>query len=296
MSSPCSSRSVSVVVATHNEGANLRPTVESLLAGLPRDGEIIIVDDASDDDSAESLDGLYGGVRVLRTEKRLGVSGARNAGVQVARGDILVFSDAHVRAPLYWAEVISETLVPARAGAVAPCIRDMAQPGNRGFGLRWRDPALNVDWLGQVSKDPYAVPIVCGCFFAMRRSVFDAVGGFDPGLTTWGYEDAELSLRLWLHGYECLVSPGVEIAHLFRPAHPYEVPWDAIVHNVLRVAATHFSDRRLERVVQTVARSDAFPAAVTRLVDSDVLERRSALRSTRQRDDDSYFVRFEIDW
>ena len=296
MSSACSSpTSVSVIIPTHNEAEQLRSTVESLLAGLPRDGEIIIVDDVSTDGSAAALERGYGGVSVIRSEERLGVSGARTAGLQAATGAVVVFSDAHVRAPGYWAEAICEALEEPHAGAVAPCIADLTNHQSRGFGLSWRDPALNVNWLGE-PQGTTPVPLVCGCFFAMKREVFQAVGGFDEGLTTWGYEDAELSLRLWLLGYECLVTPMVEVFHMFRPAHPYAVSWETIYHNILRLAVSHFNIARLERVVGAMAASSAYPAAFARLVDGDVFEQRSRYRASRVYDDDWFFRRFDIDW
>ena len=45
----------------------------------------------------------------------------------------------------------------------------------------------------------------------MRRHVFEAVGGFDGGMTGWGWEDQEISLRLWLLGYELRLVPEVTV-------------------------------------------------------------------------------------
>jgi GT2 family glycosyltransferase len=296
LSSACASNSVSVIIPAHNEGANLRPTVESLLAGLPADGEIIVVDDVSIDGSAEALDGLYGGVRVLRSEARLGVGGARTAGLRQARGETIVFSDAHVRAPLGWAAAICEVLSQPDAGAVSPAISAMGNANACGYGLRWRDAALNVDWLGKQADGPYPAPLLCGCFMGIRREVFETAGGFDDGLTTWGFEDVELSLRLWLLGYQCLVLPQITVGHLFRDAHPYSVPWDIVLHNLLRVAFVHFGAARLERVTATIAANPAFPQAFARLAEGDAHRLRDELRARRVHDDDWYFDRFGITW
>src|SRR6202041_686305 len=88
-----SRRRLSVVVVSHNEGVYLRRTVHSLMSTLPRESEVIVVDDGSSDRSADGLAESYDGVTVLRTAGRLGVSRARNFGAEYAQGEVVVFSD-----------------------------------------------------------------------------------------------------------------------------------------------------------------------------------------------------------
>jgi GT2 family glycosyltransferase len=296
LSSHSPSPSVSVVIASHNEGENLVRTVHSLLAGLPSEGEIIVVDDASTDGSADCLTSGYGGVTVLRCPGRQGAIRARNLGVERARGEVVVFSDAHIQAPLDWTGPLVEALACPSVGATGPAISVMDNPAAKGFGFRWSDPALTVDWLGQQYDEPYAVPMLGAGFMAMRREVFQAVGGFDPGLILWGFEDAELCLRLWLLGYECRVVPDVDVAHLFRASHPYAVDWEMVLHNMLRVAVVHFGEERTRRMVACLTSNNAFPAAFARLCAGDTWARREALHAARAHDDDWFFHRFGMEW
>ena len=286
--------SVSAVVVSHNEGDHLRRTVDSLLAGLPRDGEVVVVDDGSDDGSADGLQTSYLGVTVVRAQTRLGVSAARNLGAAHARGDVLVFSDAHVTAPPGWLAPLREVLARPGVGAVAPVVSAMGHPDARGHGFSWKDALLNVEWLPRQHEEPYPVPLLAGCFLALRRDVFTTIGGFDPGMVLYGTEDAELCLRLWTQGLDCMLAPSVTVAHLFRSAHPYPVPWEALLHNVLRLAVVHFGPERTERVVAGLARNDAFPAAFARLAASDAWQRRDAVRAARRYDDDWFCERFDI--
>jgi GT2 family glycosyltransferase len=129
----------------------------------------------------------------------------------------------------------------------------------------------------------------------MRRDVFLAVGGFDSGLVVWGHEDGELSLRLWTSGYTCLLVPAVEVAHLFRRVHPYQVDREVWLYNTLRVATVHFGPDRLRRVTEAVAVHNAFQAASARLTESDTSERRQQVRAARCYDDDWFFSRFGMD-
>jgi GT2 family glycosyltransferase len=288
--------SVSVVVPSHGEGDNLRRTVHSLLATLPPDGEIVVVDDASDDGSADFLEqGCYGGVRLLRPATRLGAPAARNQGAAASRGALIVFCDAHVELQLGWYEPLAEALARPEAGAAAPVISVLGKPDSRGFGFTWCDAALNVRWLAGRGGPPRPVPMLPGCFLAMRRDVFDASGGWDAGVLIWGGEDQELSLRLWSLGYDCLLVPEVAVAHRFRNRFPYEIDWELVLHNKLRLGSVHFGRARLARLVGALARSQAFPAAFARLLDSDVWDRRAQVRRQRARDEDWFFERFAID-
>jgi GT2 family glycosyltransferase len=286
---------MSVVVASHNEGGYLRRTVQSLLASVPADGELIVVDDGSTDGSADCLVRGYGGVTILRPAERLGAAGARNFGARHARGEVLVFSDAHIEAPLGWAASVLTVLGRPEVGAVGPAMSDMRHPTNKGYGFRWRDAALTVEWLAQQQTHPYPVPLLGGAFIAMRRDVFLTIGGFDSGLVVWGMEDAELSLRLWTFGYECQVVPAVEVAHLFRVVHPYRVDWEGVLHNMLRVAVLHFGVERTCRLVDCLTSHRAFPRAFARLAASDVWPRRDTIRATRRYDDEWFFRRFALE-
>jgi glycosyltransferase involved in cell wall biosynthesis len=165
-----------VVVISHNEGANLRRTVHSLLASLPADGEIVVVDDHSTDGSADGLRTGYDGVRVLRPAERLGAAGARNYGAAQAGGEILVFSDAHVEVPLGWLDPLRVALARPEVAAVNPVVANMHHRESKGYGFRWVDAALNVEWLGPRGDAPYPVPFVCSGFLALRREVWH--GGF----------------------------------------------------------------------------------------------------------------------
>lgn len=289
---------MSVVIPTHNEGQQLLDTVDSVLRGLPVGGEIVVVDDCSGDGSADRLAALdLAGVRVVQPSERLGAAGARNYGAVCARGEVLVFSDAHVRVPPDWSARLLPLLDQPAVGAAAPAVSVMhASTAAVGYGFRWKDPGLNVDWLGWQGEQPHAVPLLPGCFLAIRHALFAQIGGFDNGLMVWGSEDGELSLRVWLLGYECWLVPTLEVAHLFRTAHPYKVEWELVLHNLLRVGVVHFGHARLARMIASFSGNSAFATAFATLLEGDAWARRAWLRSQRLHDDDWFFRRFEMAW
>lgn len=282
---------ISVIVVSRNEGANLRRTVDGFSATLPSSGEIIVIDDASTDGSGEFLRRSRPGVKMVRTDG-LGVTKARNYGARLARGEVVVFVDAHVDAPPGWTGPLLKALERSSAGAVAPSISVMGKPDIRGFGLRLKGPDLSTEWLRRQGRAPYKVPILPGCFLAMRRDVFERTGGFDAGMNTWGMSDIELSLRFWLQGYELWVVPEIDVPHLFREKHPYEVKWETVLHNTLRTAFLHFGPQRLSRVVAAIRGHKRFPDALAQIAGGDSLHRRHELAARRRHDDDWYFRSF----
>jgi len=293
LNSTSSHRDTSVVVISHNEGQHLRTTVAELLETLPSTGEVVVVDDDSSDGSADGL-AADPRLRVLRAPERLGIARSRNFGAANARGDVLVFCDAHMSFMPDWLDPLTDVLARDEVGAASLPVAAFDGTECRGYGIRWRDCLMNVEWLGPSADAPLRVPMLCGCFFAMRRNVFLEVGGFDDGLLRWGYEDAELSLRLWTMGYQCVVAPGAEVRHLFRSEFPYHVePW-FVVHNILRVAFVHLAMHRIERVVANLAGNAHLPMALSQIVESDVWTRREHVRSKRRFDDSWFFERFGI--
>ena len=285
--------SVSVVIISRNEGAELEATVGNVLRTLPpRRRELIVVDDGSTDDSTAFLS-AHPEVRVLRSTG-IGVANARNLGASHATGDAILFCDAHMRLPARWHRALLEPLESPGVGAVAPGIYSLTQPTRRGFGLFFSGPDLRVRWKPRLGPSPSQVPILPGCFLAMRRDVFDATGGFDPGMRQLGGNDNELSLRLWLLGYELLIVPSIEAGHLFRTRIPFDATWAAVVHNRLRTAFVHFRQERIARVVDALRAYEAFPSGLAMTATGDMCARRTALHAQRQRSDDWFFEAFGL--
>jgi len=285
---------ISIVVISRNEGAELEATIRNLAeSSRPGQPEIVVVDDGSTDGSTRFL-ADFPAVRLLRSEG-IGVANARNFGACHAAGDIIVFSDAHVRVPGGWHVPIQETLQRPEVGACAPGIYSLTEPRRRGFGLYFIGPDLHARWRHRTSQAPEAAPLLPGCFLAMRREVFRAAGGFDAGMRQLGGNDNELSFRLWTLGYQLLVLPEVEVGHLFRTLVPYEATWAAVVHNRLRMAFVHFGLARRERVIGALRHYEAFPAGLALAVESDLRARRNQVEQSRRFDDDWFFRNFNLE-
>jgi GT2 family glycosyltransferase len=218
-------------------------------------------------------------------------------GARHTRGGILIFADAHLALdPLWWQPLVDELRDP-RVGAVAPGIATASDGRISGWGLTFKGPQMEVRWIARKPKGPTAAPILPGCCLAMRRDVFDNTGGgWDPGLLQRGNVDNEVSVRLWLLGYELRVVTGSVVRHHFRERSPYPVGWPEYLHNRLRLAFVHFNPDRLGTVVSKLQYYPGFGDALSLLVDGDITARRREMALRRVRSDDWYFDKFCLKW
>ncbi len=286
--------SLSAVVISLEEGENLRLTIDELRRTLPPGSEIVVVDDGSTDGSAGFLEAAGAPARLIRAGG-LGVAGARNRGAAETTGEVLLFVDAHMRLPGdWWRPLVA--LLEDPVAAAAPSVCDVRQTHRKGFGLRIAGPELTSEWLPAGDARPHAVPVLPGCSLAIRREIFEQAGGFDAGMMRSQGIDNEFCLRLWLLGYECWIAPAVEVVHLFRERHPYELRWATVLHNRLRLALMHFNQRRIARVVEALHAHSGFAGGIALAADTDVLERRRSRWAERRRDADWFFARFGPDW
>ena len=294
MSSP--PRTISAVIVALNEGPHLRSTVESFRGSMPEGSEIVVVDDGSEDGSADFLrQPANGFVRLIET-RHGGVAQGRNLGARNTTGDVIVFSDAHIELPDHWAAPMMEVLSDPKAGGAAPTIVDMERPQSKGCGLQLSGPDPCEKWIGPRGDNPFQAPLLPWCSTAMRRDVFEATGGFDEGMIRWGQIDNEMSVRLWLLGYELWVLPRIEVRHLFREKRPYHCEWSWPLHNKLRLSFVHFGAGRVARVVGALRGQEAFPAALGFLAEGDVSSRRVAIEARRVHDAEWFFERFGPSW
>jgi len=204
----------SVIVPAYNAAATLAACVESLLRQIPAPGEVIVVDDASVDETGAIASRL--GVTVIRLERNSGPGVARNAGAAAARGEVLAFTDADCVAPPRWLEKILAALeepgVVAVTGGYGGPVRETFLTRLQHLVIRERQAAL-----------PRYIESTITSNFACRKADFAAVGGFPlyyrrgaPGKPVWGNEDEELGYLLARGRGRIRWLPDAGVLHLFR--------------------------------------------------------------------------------
>lgn len=179
----------SVIIPTYNRAATLPRAVASVLAQTCGDFELIVVDDGSTDDTPALVAAITDGrVRCIRQENR-GVSAARNAGARAANGRYLAFLDSDDAALPHWLERLAAALDAPQTGIAYCGVTLQPENGADPIVLLPSNPESNPD-RGQAGGSDLFLSLA----FALRRPVFDAVGGYNEALHY--SENTELHWRL----------------------------------------------------------------------------------------------------
>jgi glycosyltransferase involved in cell wall biosynthesis len=170
---------------------------------------VIVVDDASTDDSLKVAQSM--GATALRLPRNAGPSSARNFGAKHATGDILFFVDADVLVAPGAVKRVVHTF-EARPEIAAVFGSYDAEPRASGFVSQYRNLLHHqVHQAGQTAASTF-----WGACGAIRRSVFEALGGFDQQEFPRCIEDIELGYRLRQAGHRILLDKELQGKHLKR--------------------------------------------------------------------------------
>jgi glycosyltransferase involved in cell wall biosynthesis len=208
---------LSVILPTFNRARSLQRAIDALLrqTAPPRDYEIVVVDNNSNDGTAAWLAAIEDvRLRAVR-EERQGLSHARNAGLRHARGEYVAFTDDDVEVAPDWVATIVSALDARRdvdgvGGRVLP-----AWPGERPAWLtrsHWAPLALQ-DHGDEKRVFDQRTPIgLVGANVAFRRTVFDRTGPFAAEVQRvrdgiGSTEDHDLLARLYAGGGRMLYLP-----------------------------------------------------------------------------------------
>ncbi len=283
---------VSIIIPCHNEGQNLYNTITSIRETTHDiDYEIIVVNDGSTDRNYKDLE--KDSIKLLNI-RRSGLAKAKNFGAQHAKADVLAFMDGHMKLHHDWLPKLLDTMEKTEAGILAPAIYDMNNPESKGYGI-----SINLDlsmaWLEKKHDSPYEIPIQPGALKIMKKEIFNKLGKFDSSLKQWAPVDIEISMRAWLFGYSVFIDPGVEAGHLFKSSFNYDI--DPVIYdsNIIRVALSHFNDKRLKKFMELLRKRETFHLSYLHALAHGALGRRYSMLLRRKFNDDWFFEKFGME-
>jgi len=192
----------SVIIVTFNSGEFIEGCVESVAKNSRTEHEIIVVDNASQDNTREKAD------ISIANDRNWGFARAINQGRELATGKHLVLLNPDVVVPGGWDERLAGYM-QGQVAAVGPVASKTV--GTQGFSHQYRvDPAEYVQkhYSGQTQE----VGILIGFALMLRADVFDAAGGLDDGFFL-GRECADLCWRIREAGWKCVVAKDVFVNH-----------------------------------------------------------------------------------
>lgn len=210
---------------------NTRRLLEGCLKSLSAWPEVVVVDNASTDGSAEMVSDRFGAVKLVRNKRNVGFGTGANAGIVQATGDLVLllnpdtwvtsgiseilerFFSEHPEAGIAGCGLLDSegrTLVSARRFyTLKRLIARRMAPGS--------GTVREFEMLESGHTAPRRTDWVAGTGMALRKDLFDSIGGFDDRFFLY-FEDVDLCLRAWLSGSEVWYLPNAHIYHGERRA------------------------------------------------------------------------------
>ena len=240
---------ISAIVVTYNGELHIRECLESLRSQTYKNLEILVVDNASTDQTAKIIEEDYPQVKLLGLKKNRHFARAVNSGIGKAAGryffilnqDVAVEKDC--LAGLYQAVHSAEKI-----GAAVPMMKFSHLRGFvNGIGNHVRDTGWGSDnFIGLVDvgqfMDLKEVPSACFGAVLLNRKAVDDIGKLDGGYGSF-YEDVDWSFRSWLRGWKIVPAPEAVVYHKFGGSYLQDKKLRFIVKNRIRLVLKIFQGR-----------------------------------------------------
>ena len=257
---------LSVIIVSYNSIELLENCLFSVQKAMQTiDGEIIIVDNNSNDGSKESLPSKFPGVKFIFNNENLGFAKACNQGSKISSGNYLLFLNPDT--------ILTETCLKdcisffeSHADVGAAGVRMLDEKGNflkeskRGlpspsasfyklFGLTAMFPGSKTFgkyYQGHLPEDENnPVDVLSGAFMMVKREIFEKVNGFDESFFMYG-EDIDLSLRITQRGYKNYYLGKLSVTHLKGGSTTYNYKYVRDFYSAMNLfVKKHYSDKSI---------------------------------------------------
>jgi len=210
---------VTVIMVAHNRHALTLMALASLRSNFAGDVELILVDSGSTDE-LRHVERYVSGATLLRFDTNIGFLRGCNAAMQCASADAVLLLNNDVElAPGAVAAALARLHSDPAIGAVGGKVIRTHGLLQEAGSIVWRDGLTGGYLRGASPLVPEAnfvrdVDYCSGVFLLCRRSLLEALGGFDEAFAPAYYEDVDLCLRIAAAGARVVYDPSVVIHHL----------------------------------------------------------------------------------
>jgi glycosyltransferase involved in cell wall biosynthesis len=203
-----SNPSVSLLIPSYNQAGHIRQVVEAALNQTHPPDEIVVVDDASTDESVEILRHLP--VKLICHEVNRGPAIARNTALQSGSGDIVIYIDADAYADQQMIEAILQAYHWPSKVPVGGVGGRAVEVNVNSIYDRWRTLHARQSY-GLAPREN--VQYLFGLCMSYKREALVKVGGFDPFFPINAGEDLDIGYRLLNAGYRLRYTPDAFVYH-----------------------------------------------------------------------------------
>ena len=202
MNNPTSKNSVSFIIPVLNGERFIGECIDSIIAQMFNNDELIVVDNGSIDRTLDIVRG-YGRATILQFPKTT-IAYRRNRGAEVAAGNVLAFIDSDCVLCQGWRENVDEVLTDENIHVTGSTC-DIPHPSH------WIERA----WYSRRPKKVTPAKYINSGNLVVRREAFNAVGGFDENLVT--DEDYDIGQRFNGNNFRVIEAPQIRVIHLGNP-------------------------------------------------------------------------------
>lgn len=212
---------VSIIIVNYNGKSLLKDCIESIYSTEAVEAELIVVDNASMDDSCDLLKKRFPDVRLIELDRNHGFAGANNIGVDNARGEYIVFLNNDTIVSKGWLQALFDVMSDSPSIGVAGSkllFYDFPEKINSaGANIVFNGGGYDIGFMEE-DRGQYDMTAergaVCAASMMVRKDEFLYLGGFDPIYFMY-FEDVDLCWRYWLSGYRVVYVPESIVYHRF---------------------------------------------------------------------------------
>lgn len=203
---------ISVIITNWNGKAILKKNLETIIKNSPEAQDIILADDASQDDSvkyAKTIQKKYSKLKIISHKKNMGFGANTNDAINRAQGDLVVLLNNDIYP---YSGYISHTLKHFKDPKVFGV--GFAEHGHENWAkFMWKAGYLQHEpGVSNINKT-HISGWVSGGSSIIRKEIFQKLGGFDSIYKPFYSEDLDLGYRAWKSGYTLLWEPKSIVEH-----------------------------------------------------------------------------------
>lgn len=221
--------SVTIVIPNFNGWELLERGLPGLLGALETHGagdRVVVVDNASGDESVARLRSDFPEVAVVTLPENLGFGPAVDQGIRGAATRLVMSLNNDVEVEAGFLDPLVEAMQAPDVFAVTPRVRipsrgdrieSLTRGEFRGGLFRFRQPSLETLETGDREfEDSQPVFFAVGGTILLDRGKYESLGGFDPLFRPFYWEDIDLCYRAWRAGWRVLYEPRSRVVHRHR--------------------------------------------------------------------------------
>jgi len=239
---------IGVIIVNWNGADLLKRCLEALTKQQRSPDLVVIVDNASTDDSLMAVDSVLPGAHVIRLDVNAGFARGNNLGLEAVRNcDLVALLNPDAFPSPQWLRELAETATRnPQVDSFASLMRLAGDPARLDgigdsyhvSGRAWRNGHLAS--ASRAPDAPFEVFAPCAAAALYRRSALESVGAFDEEFFCY-FEDVDLGFRLRLQGRTAICVPSAVVDHVSSGTSGYRSDF-AVYHGERNMVWTFFKD------------------------------------------------------